>query len=127
MNEALLKKMGVSKDQVKKVTPTATKSKTIADLPSVKKARSTMNTEFKKCAKFISAQYLKPIPERDNNNKIVKKDGKSVIKEYEPTSLKGEYILTDNKDGTQTATKLHVFKEEFIVCGETISITEISS
>ena len=51
---------------------------------------------------------------------------KNVIKEYEPTNLKGEYILTDNKDGTQTATKLHVFKEEFVVCGETIDITEIS-
>ena len=80
MNEALLKKMGVSKSQVKTITPTATKSKTIADLPSVKKARKTMNTEFKKCAKFISAQYLKPIPERDENNKIVKKDGKMLLR-----------------------------------------------
>ena len=127
MNKSLLKAMGVSESQVKKVIPTAKKGKTSQDLPSVKKARDTMNTDFKKCATYISATYLKPIPERDEKKHIVKKDGKPVIKEYEPTNLKGEYILTDNKDGTQTATKLHVFKEEFIVCGETINITEISS
>ena len=127
MNKALLKVMGVSENQVIKVQPIAKKGKVSKDSQKVKATRINMVGEFKKDTKLVaSMSYLKPIPERDADGKIIKVDGKNLVKTYEPTQLSGDFILEDNKNGTHNATKLIIYKEEYLVCSETIQLVEVS-
>tara|TARA_R100000700_G_C3135783_1_gene119307 strand:+ start:63 stop:446 length:384 start_codon:yes stop_codon:yes gene_type:complete len=127
MNKALLKAMGVNESQVIKAQPKANKGKVSQDSQPVKATRSNMIREFKKDTKLVaSMSYLKPIPERDADGKIIKVEGKNLVKTYEPTQLSGDFILEDNKDGTHKATKLIIYKEEYLVCSETIQLVEVS-
>ena len=129
MSNALMKRMGIKETQVTKPTRSKSKGKDTGDSLKVKDVRGKMHNAFLQGTDLISGTYFKPIPKRDSNDKIVKKDGKNVIESYETSKLNGQFILEDNEDGTFTATRLNVFKEQFILDGESLDrpkVTEAS-
>ena len=61
------------------------------------------------------------------DGKLVKdSDGNKIIKDYTPKQFCGSVIVDDNGDGTYTCTKLHVYKEEFLVDSD-INISKVTS
>ena len=127
MNSALLKRLGIKETQVIQPTRAVRGKKETTDTTFVKDVRQKMNMAFLGHCSLVSASYLDTIFKRDDNKRIVVKDGKKVVDGYTPKSLNGQYILEDNGDGTHTATKLNVYKETYIVDSESIQETKISS
>ena len=127
MNSALLKRLGIKEAQVIQPTKAVRGKKETTDTTFVKDVRQKMNMAFLGHCSLISASYLDTIFKRDDNKRIVVRDGKKVVDGYTPKSLNGQYILEDNGDGTHTATKLNVYKETYIVDSESIQETKISS
>ena len=125
--ELLLKRMGVKADMVKQVTPTAKKGKETTDTEQQKLIRQQMKNSFKSnCTLIQSATWFQGVPERepdtitkDGKTKrgAIKKDaqGNNIVDHYLPQILSGEFIVEDNGDGTHTATRFNVFKEEYVV------------
>ena len=127
MNSALLKRLGIKETQVIQPTRAVRGKKETTDTTFVKDVRQKMNMAFLGHCSLVSASYLDTIFKRDDNKRIVVKDGKKVVDGYTPKSLNGQYILEDNGDGTHTATKLNVYKETYIVDSESIQETKVKS
>ena len=128
MNKNMLKAMGIDESQVIKPKLTKRNPKETTDTPKVKGIREDMQMTYVSGTSLISASYLEPKYKRDSNNKILlDKEGNKAIEGYLPKSLKGQYIVEDNGNGTHTATKLNVYKETYIIDSESLSETKITS
>ena len=124
----LYKKLGIKETQVVKPIRTKAKGKETQDTEKVKEARQLMNNTYKSKTQLIYGCYLLPIYKRDDNNKfLLDKKGDKVIDHYEPKKLIGDFILDDNQDGTFTATKLNVYKETYIIDGESLEVTKVTN
>ena len=128
MNNALLKKMGIKESQVVQTTTRSTKGNEAQDLPQVKLARQQMKNTFLSNAKIVnSGTYYEPQFKKDSNGKLAKdKDDNKILEGYEKKQFAGTVIVDDNKDGTYTCTKLHVYKEEIQVDGD-INIAQVTT
>ena len=128
MNKNMLKAMGIDESQVIKPKLAKRSPKETTDTPKVKGIREDMQMTYVSGTSLISASYLEPKYKRDSNNKILlDKEGNKAIEGYLPKSLKGQYIVEDNGNGTHTATKLNVYKETYIIDSESLSETKITS
>ena len=124
----LYKKLGIKVTQVVKPIRAKAKGKETHDTEKVKEARQLMNNTYKSKTKLINGSYLQPIYKRDENNKfLLDKQGNKVVSHYEPKKLIGDFILDDNHDGTFTATKLNVYKETYIIDGESLEVTKVTN
>ena len=122
----LMSKLGINKDQVQATVATRAKGKETTDTEQQKLIRNQMKNSFKSnCTLLQSATWFQGVPEREpdtmkdgkNIKGKIKKDaqGNNIIDHYLPQILSGEFIIEDNGDGTHTATRFNVFKEEYVV------------
>ena len=123
----LMKKLGIKETQVKSATPSAKKGNEAQDLPNVALARQQMKNTFVSNSKLVnSGTYYEPNYERKNGKLVKDDDGNKIIKDYTPKQFCGSVVVDDNGDGTYTCTKLHVYKEEFLVDSD-INISKATS
>ena len=123
----LMKKLGIKETQVKSTTPSAKKGNEAQDLPNVALARQQMKNTFVSNTKLVnSGTYYEPNYERKNGKLVKDDDGNKIIKDYTPKQFCGSVVVDDNGDGTYTCTKLHVYKEEFLVDSD-INISKVTS
>ena len=128
MNKNMLKALGIDESQVIQPKQAKRSPKESTDTPKVRDIREKMQMTYVSGTSLISASYLEPKYKRDANNKILlDKEGNKAIEGYLPKSLKGQYIVEDNGNGTHTATKLNVYKETYIIDSESLSETKITS
>lgn len=126
-NEAMLKRLGIKKEQIQAEVKQVARGKETTDSTKVKDARQKMNMEFIKYSDLFSANFFAPKYARDDKNKILKdKNGESIVEKWIPKVLNGQFILEDNGDGTHTATKLNVYKETTIVDSDSINLVKKS-
>ena len=124
----LLKRLGIKESDVKANSTSTKKGNEAQDLPQVKLARQQMKNTFLTNATIVnSGTYYEPNYKRGENGKLAKdSDGNKVIKDYTPKQFAGTVIVDDNNDGTFTCTKLHVYKEEFLIDSD-INISKTTS
>ena len=88
-----------------------------------------MNKQQRKLLAVIAdpIEFISRLKIIGKDGKLVKdSDGNKIITSYTPKQFCGSVIVDDNNDGTFTCTRLHVYKEEFLVDSD-INITKVTS
>ncbi len=123
----LMKKLGIKESQVKSTTTSTKKGNEAQDLPNVALARQQMKNTFISNSKLVnSGTYYEPNFERKDGKLVKDSDGNKIITSYTPKQFCGSVIVDDNNDGTFTCTRLHVYKEEFLVDSD-INISKVTT
>ena len=127
--DALMKKLGISKDNVLASVRVKGKSKETTDTPFLKKVRQLMNNTFIAHTSLVNnATYFHPQYKRDEKNRIVlDKDKNKVIEGYVTKTLTGQFLIEDNKDGTHTATRFNVYKDTYLIDSNTLNIANVTN
>tara|TARA_Y100000593_G_C4079840_1_gene223328 strand:+ start:31 stop:402 length:372 start_codon:yes stop_codon:yes gene_type:complete len=122
-----MKKLGIKESQVKSTTTSTKKGNEAQDLPNVALARQQMKNTFISNSKLVnSGTYYEPNFERKDGKLVKDSDGNKIITSYTPKQFCGSVIVDDNNDGTFTCTRLHVYKEEFLVDSD-INISKVTT
>ena len=96
-------------------------------MPNVALARQQMKNTFISNSKLVnSGTYYEPNFERKDGKLVKDSDGNKIITSYTPKQFCGSVIVDDNNDGTFTCTRLHVYKEEFLVDSD-INISKVTT
>ena len=127
--DALMKKLGINKDNVLASVRVKNKGKETTDTPFLKKVRQLMNNTFIAHTDLVNnATYFHPQYQRDEKNRIVlDKDKEKVIEGYVTKTLTGQFLIEDNKDGTHTATRFNVYKDTYLIDSNTLNIAKVTN
>ena len=127
-SEQVLKAMGIKPTQVLKPTQVTRASKETKDSTKQREVRELMKNTFLGHCEIMSGTHFVKEFVRDENKKIVKEsDGSNKIKGYIPKLLNGSFLLEDLKNGTHRATRFNIYKDEYIVDGETLKVTKVTN
>ena len=127
--DALMKKLGINKDNVLASVKVKGKGKETTDTPFLKKVRQLMNNTFIANTDLVNnATYFHPQYQRDDKNRIVvDKNNEKVIEGYVTKTLTGQFLIEDNKDGTHTATRFNVYKDTYLIDSNTLNIAKVTN
>ena len=127
--DALMKKLGISKDNVLASVKVKGKGKETTDSTFLKKVRQLMHNTFIGHTELVNnASYFHPQYKRDENNRIVlDKNKEKVIEGYITKTLTGQFLIEDNKDGTHTATRFNVYKDTYLIDSNTLNIAKVTN
>ena len=127
--DALMKKLGISKDNVLASVRVKGKGKETTDSVFLKKVRQLMNNTFIAHTDLVNnATYFTPQYKRDERNRIVlDKNKEKVIEGYVSKTLTGQFLIEDNKDGTHTATRFNVYKDTYLIDSNTLNIAKVTN
>ena len=122
--DALMKKLGINKDNVLASVRVKNKGKETTDTPFLKKVRQLMNNTFIAHTDLVNnATYFSPQYKRDEKNRILlDKNKEKVIEGYVTKTLTGQFLIEDNKDGTHTATRFNVYKDTYQIDSSSLNI-----
>ena len=127
--DALMKKLGINKDNVLASVKVKGKGKETTDTPFLTKVRKLMNNTFIAHTDLVNnATYFHPQYKRDDKNRIVvDKNNEKVIEGYVTKTLTGQFLIEDNKDGTHTATRFNVYKDTYLIDTNSLNIAKVSN
>ena len=127
--DALMKKLGINKDNVLASVRVKGKRKETMDTPLLTKVRQLMNSTFITHAELVNnATYFHPQYKRNEKNRIMlDKDNNKVIEGYVTKTLTGQFLIEDNKDGTHTATRFNVYKDTYLIDSNTLNIAKVTN